>query len=172
MELKELTNVVEGLLFLSPQPIKPDDVAKNLKVDKKLVRDALDLLGERYAESGVELSEVAGGFEIVTRAEYSEHLKRFFGEMDRTRLSRAALESLAIVAYRQPITRGEVEAIRGVNSSGVLQSLLEKELVKISGKSDAPGKPFLFSTTPEFLKLLGLKDLKELPAAETFDKKV
>ncbi|MFH1537675.1 MAG: SMC-Scp complex subunit ScpB [bacterium] len=172
MELNELANVLEGLLFLSPRPVKADDVTEHLGADAEHVGDAFRLLAERREGTGLELKEVAGGFELVTRAEGVEHLKKFFSNLEKTRLSRAALETVAVVAYRQPITRGEIEAIRGVNSSGVLQSLLEKELIRISGRSDAPGRPFRFSTTPAFLRLLGLKNLTELPAVETFDKKV
>lgn len=172
MEPTKLANVLEGLLFLSPQPVKVDDVVEHLEVEAAEVLDAFRLVGERCDERGLELAEVAGGFELVTRGEYVEHLKKFFSSLEKTRLSRAALETLAAVAYRQPVTRGEIEAIRGVNSSGVLQSLLEKELLRIAGRSDAPGRPFLFATTPGFLKLLGLRDLSELPAVETFDKTV
>ncbi|MEW6203434.1 MAG: SMC-Scp complex subunit ScpB [bacterium] len=172
LTLPELSKILEGVLFLSPKPVSADDIAVNLGENKERVKEAFALLGERYADSGLELMEVAGGYELATRKEYIDHLKIFFSNLDKTRLSRAALETAAIIAYKQPITRAEIESIRGVNSSGVIHSLLEKNLVRITGKAEAAGRPYLFVTTPDFLRLLGINDISELPAVDSLEKKI
>ncbi|MEW5945891.1 MAG: SMC-Scp complex subunit ScpB [bacterium] len=172
LELPTLTRVLEAILFLSPGPVTAPDAAACLGESEERVLEALRLLAERYSDAGLELQRVAGGYELVTRPEYVQHLKKYFSTLEKERLSRASLETLAIIAYRQPVTRAEIEAIRGVNSSGVLYSLLDKNLVRISGKSDKPGKPFLFSTTPEFLRFLGLNDLADLPPVESLQRRL
>jgi segregation and condensation protein B len=148
------------------------DIATHLDVDSGLVRAAVESLKERCAESGLELRNVAGGIELTTRKEYVEHLRAFFGELDKTRLSRAALETLAIIAYKQPVSRSEIEELRGVNSSGAIHSLLDKGLVRISDRGESVGRPFLFSTAQDFLRYLGLERLEDLPPLEVFEKKV
>lgn len=171
LDLNETVNVIQGILFLSPLPVSRKDLTDNLKVDSALVEQAIIELAKRLEGGGLELIKVAGGYELVTRKEYSEHLRAFFGKLDSTKLSRAALETLAIITYQQPVTRNEIESVRGVNSSGVLKSLIDKGLVKITGKSDAVGRPFLFSTTEDFLRYLGIDSLDELPELESFEKK-
>lgn len=172
LTVKEIANVIEGILFLSPKPVGKEDIAKHLRVEMPLVDEAIGILRDRHAGGGLEVYKTAGGYELVTRKEYVERHRAFFGEMDRTRLSRAALETLAIVAYKQPVTRAEIETIRGVNSTGTVRSLLDKGLIKISGKSETLGRAFLFSTTPEFLTYLGMQRIEDLPPFESFEKKV
>ncbi|HOC93670.1 MAG TPA: SMC-Scp complex subunit ScpB [bacterium] len=172
LTIDEITNVIEGILFLSPTPVKIDDIAEHLNVDASLVGEAMERLRARSEGGGLEVLKTAGGWEMATRSEYVEHLRAFFGGLDRSRLSRASLETMAIIAYQQPVTRGAIEALRGVNSAGTIKSLLDKGLIRISGREDAPGRPFLFSTTPDFLSYLGLDKLADLPPLETYDSKV
>ncbi len=172
LTVAETANIVEGILFLSPRPVRVEDVVEHIKAPMPIVLEAIALIEKRYSESGLELRQAGGGYEIVTRKEYSEHLRVFFGEMDKTKLSRAALETLAIIAYKQPVTRADIEAVRGVNSSGSIKSLMEKGLVRISEKGDTAGRPFLFSTTQDFLIFLGINNLDDLPPIDSFDKKV
>ena len=172
LTVQEVANVMEGILFRSPRPIQLADMAEHLKIDAGLLHEAVEKLKERYADSGLELCSAAGGVELATRKEYVEQLRAFFGELDRTKLSRAALETLAIVAYKQPVSRADIEMLRGVNSSGALRSLLDKDLIRISERGESVGRPFMFSTTPDFLRYLGLERLEDLPPLESFDKKV
>ncbi len=168
----EIQNIIEGIMFLSPRPVSPADIATHLDVDPGLVREAVEKLRERYQETGLELRNVAGGLELTTRKEYVEHLRAFFGELDKTRLSRAALETLAIIAYKQPVSRSDIEELRGVNSSGAIHSLLDKGLVRISERGESVGRPFMFSTAPDFLRYLGINRLEDLPPLDVFEKKV
>ncbi len=124
---------------------------------------------ESSSDRGIFVERVAGGFRLVTRAELNGYLRKFFEVTGRTRLSLAALETLAIVAYRQPITGPEIQSLRGVSSSGVLKTLLERRLVKISGRKKVVGKPFLYRTTREFLMHFGLESLEDLPPLEDFE---
>jgi segregation and condensation protein B len=172
LTVKEIANVIEGILFLSPKPVGKEDISKHLHVEMPLVDEAFSILRGRHSGGGLEVYKTSGGYELVTRKEYVEHHRAFFGEMDKSRLSRAALETLAVVAYKQPVTRSEIETIRGVNSTGTVRSLLDKGLIKISGKSENLGRAFLFSTTPEFLTYLGMQRIEDLPPFESFEKKV
>ena len=172
LTMQEIANIVEGILFLSPRPVMMADIAANLDVDPGILREAMERLRERYADCGLEICNVAGGFELATRREHVEHLRAFFGELDKTKLSRASLETMAIIAYKQPVARAEIEDLRGVNSSGAIHSLLDKNLIKISERGDTVGRPFLYSTTPDFLRYLGLEKLEDLPPLESFEKKV
>ncbi len=154
---------VECLLFVSPTPLTAREMALALEVDEALVEEAArQLAGRDPAESGLMVREVAGGFQMATRPEYAVAVARFVGKRAQ-KLSRAALECLAIIAYNQPCTLPEVDAIRGVDSSGVAKSLLEKGLIRELGRKDAPGRPVLYGTTEEFLVYFGLKSLDELP---------
>jgi segregation and condensation protein B len=172
LTVKEIANVVEGILFLSPRPVSLEDISTHLRVDPSLVGEAINILSDRHSHGGLELIRSAGGFELATRKEYVEHHRAFFGEMDKTKLSRAAMETLAIIAYKQPIARADIEIIRGVNSTGTVRSLLDKGLIRIGGKSESVGRAFLFSTTPEFLHYLGIQKLEDLPPFESFERKV
>jgi len=162
-------DVVEALLFASDAPLEPERVREVL--DLESVDEATSLLGElgrRYdAEArGLAIMEVGGGFRMVTRPELAPWLVRLARSRTRVRLSRPALETLAIVAYKQPVSRPEIDAVRGVNSEGVLDNLLERRLVRIAGRKEAPGRPFIYETTREFLVAFGLRDLGDLPKVE------
>src|SRR5262245_50609366 len=163
-----LRAAVEALLFSSDQPLSLSLLAEALETPPDRVAEALRALGEHYrtGESGVELREMAGGWIVTTTHEHHEWVTRMLRGKRRMRLSRAALETLAIIAYKQPVTKSEVEAIRGVDSSGTLATLLERGLVTIKGRSTVVGRPLLYGSTPEFLNYFGLKDLAELPRPE------
>jgi len=163
-----LSAAVEALLFSSDQPLTLSLMSESLEVPPERVAEALAELGSTYASrgAGVELREIAGGYLLVTTVEQSEWVGRLLRGKRRMRLSRPALETMAIIAYKQPVTKSEVEAIRGVDSSAVLATLLERNLVTIRGRSKVVGRPLLYGTTQEFLDYFGLKDLSELPRPE------
>jgi segregation and condensation protein B len=167
--MPEPIDVVEALLFASDAPLEAERIREVL--DLESVDDARALVAElraRYdAENrSLQISEVGGGYRMATRPELAPWLLRLARAKTRVRLSRPALETLAIIAYRQPVSRPEVDAVRGVNSEGVLDNLLERRLVRIAGRKEAPGRPFLYETTREFLVAFGLRDLGELPSVE------
>src|SRR5690606_3855226 len=163
-----LVGIVEALVFASPEPITLRQLVKLLDDEtKEDVAAALEELKRRYERSGgLQLVEVANGYQIVTRPELHEWVRRLFHERTTQKLSVQALETLAVIAYKQPITAAEIAEIRGVNTSGVIGTLLERGLVKISGRKQVVGRPFLYSTTREFLDRFGLKDLADLPKVE------
>ena len=164
----KLQSAIEALLFSSDQPLPVTLLCEALETGPEEVSEALHRLGEEYAAraAGVELREIAGGWMLVTTSEQAEWVGRMLRGKRKMRLSRAALESMAIIAYKQPVTKSEVEAIRGVDSSAVLATLLERNLVTIRGRSKVVGRPLLYGTTQEFLEYFGLKDLSELPRPE------
>jgi len=166
---QNLKALVEGIVFASVHPLKAEQIAEVIEHDVKLVRKALKELVDEYVEldRGFSLFEVAEGYQFRTREEFAEALRRF-NKSKPFRFSRAALETLAIIAYRQPITRGEIEYLRGVDSGGVLKTLLEKHLLRILGKKDVPGRPILYGTSKGFLELFGLRDLTGLPTLKEF----
>jgi segregation and condensation protein B len=163
-----LVGIVEALVFASPDPITLKQLCKLLDTEpKEEVVAALADLARRYAHSGgLQFVEVAGGYQIVTRPELHEWVRRLFHERTSHKLSVQALETLAVIAYKQPITAMEVTEIRGVNTTGVVGTLLERGLVKITGRKQVVGRPFLYGTTREFLDRFGLKDLTDLPKIE------
>ena len=168
MPSAELRAVVEALIFASPEPITPKTLYKLLANESKDDVSAAvnDLRLEYLSRPGLQMVEVAGGYQITTRAELHEWVRRLFHERSTQKLSVAALESLAVIAYRQPVTALEVTEIRGVNASGVLSTLLERNLIKIVGRKNVVGRPFMYGTTKEFLIRFGLKDLGDLPRIE------
>ncbi len=163
-----LLPALEALLFSSDQPLTLALLAESLDAEPAAVEAGLAELGEAYAArgAGVELREIAGGWMLVTTAAQSEWVGRMLRGKRKMRLSRPALETMAIIAYKQPVTKSEIEAIRGVDSTAVLATLLERNLVTIRGRSKVVGRPLLYGTTPEFLDYFGLKDLTELPRPE------
>jgi segregation and condensation protein B len=171
MEDYELKSILESLLFVSIEPLTLDQLDRVLGLqdqgpaDRGRVLAALQRLQEEYREMGrgLQLVEVAGGYQTTTRPENAPWIKQLHAVRTASRLSRPALETLAIVTYRQPVTTPEIEAIRGVDCSGVLKTLLERRLIKIVGRKEAVGKPMLYGTTQEFLQHFGLRDLSELP---------
>src|SRR6185295_1251426 len=164
----ELKAIVEAMIFASPEPLTPKALTKLLDNEpKEDVLAALEELKTDYERpGGLQLVEVAGGFQIVTRPDLNEWVRRLFHERSSQTLSAQALESLAVIAYRQPITALEITEIRGVSASGVLNTLLERHLIKIVGRKQVVGGPFMYATTKEFLIRFGLKDLTDLPKVE------
>ena len=157
--------VIEALIFASESPLPLEKICAVLDgVDKTEVKDALDKLIAAYEErqSGISIQEVAGGFQFRTRPELALWIKKLKGTKPGS-LSPAALETLAIVAYRQPIVKAEIETVRGVDVSAPLKGLLEKKLIRIMGRKDAPGKPIIYGTTKKFLEVFNLKELTDLP---------
>jgi segregation and condensation protein B len=165
---RELKSILEALIFASPEPLTPSGIIKLLASEpREEVEAALAALREDYASrGGLQLVEIASGFQIVTRPELHEWVSRLFRDRASQRLTVQALEALAVVAYKQPITAVEVSEIRGVNTSGVMTTLLERHLIRIVGRKQVVGRPFLYATTKEFLIRFGLKDLGELPKVE------
>ena len=163
------TSVVEAVLFASDEPLTAAEIARaDQTLDEERVESALAALKTAYAESGraFEIREVAGGVQIATRPEFAPYLERFDTVAKPTRLSGPALEVLAIAAYRQPISRIEIEYVRGVNSSGVIRTLLDRELICIAGRGDGVGRPVLYGTTRRFLQHFGFGSLDDLPRPE------
>jgi len=167
---ERLKAILESLLFAAGEPVSLNRLAAVLdSVPKEQIRDALIALGSQYAQGGrgLTVEEVAGGYQLRTRKEFAPQIRKLLAGKP-PRLSRSLLETLAIVAYRQPVTRPEIEQVRGVDCGGVLETLLERRLIKIAGRKEAPGRPMLYATTPEFLEVFGLKDLDSLPDLKEF----
>ena len=164
----EVRATVEALIFASPEPITPKRLCRLLSEEpKEDVLAAIESLKADYENRpGLQMVEVAGGYQIVTRPELNDWVRRLFHEQSASRLTVAGLETLAVIAYKQPITALEIGEIRGVNTSGVLSTLLERHLIKIAGRKNVVGRPFVYATTKEFLIRFGLKDLGDLPKIE------
>ena len=165
----ELKAILEALIFASPDPMTPKAMCKLLDTEpKEDVIAALAELKQDYEQrpGGLQLVEVAGGYQIVTRSDLHEWVRRLFHERTTQKLTVQALETLAVIAYREPITAAEITDVRGVNTSGVLNTLLERHLIKIVGRKQVVGRPFLYATTKEFLIRFGLNDLTDLPRVE------
>jgi segregation and condensation protein B len=167
----EVRAVLEALVFASPHPVTPREIAQVMGgVPRESWLAALEELKADYArdDRGLQLVEVAGGWQITTRPEYNDWVRELLDPKSPTRLSIQALETLAVIAYKQPVTLPEVIELRGVKSGGVLKTLLEKRLIRITGRKPVVGRPMLYGTTKEFLLHFGLKDLSELPRIEEF----
>ncbi|HEY6616857.1 MAG TPA: SMC-Scp complex subunit ScpB [Vicinamibacterales bacterium] len=164
----EVKAVVEALIFASPDPMTPKMLFKLLAEEpREDVLAAIEALKADYENRpGLQMVEVAGGYQIVTRPDLHEWVRRLFHERSSSKLTVQGLETLAVIAYKQPITALEITEIRGVNTSGVLSTLLERHLIKIVGRKNVVGRPFLYATTKEFLIRFGLKDLHDLPKIE------
>lgn len=167
---KKVRAIVEALLFVSPAPLSLMRISTIVEETRERVQSVLDALQEEYTQSehGLQVVEVAGGYQLTTRPEISLWLKRLDQKRQNTFLSKPSLEVLAIIAYRQPITRSGIEAVRGVDCCGVLKTLLERRLIKIVGRAEGVGRPILYGTAPEFLQHFGLKALSELPSLAEF----
>jgi segregation and condensation protein B len=170
MEANELRAALEAILFLSSDPTRVDDLAESLGESKDDVQSQLEEIKRRFDEyiGGFTLEQAAGGWRLTTRAEHDGVLKKYFAKKGENRLSIAALETLAIVAYRQPITAPEVSEIRGVNATGVIRTLLERRMIRVAGRKNVVGSPFLYRTTKDFLVHFGLNDIRDLPRLEEF----
>jgi len=158
-----ITSFIESLLFVADEPVALSDLARTLDVSTREVRDAVARLCEAYASRGLRIQRVNGQVQMVTAPETAPAIERFLGLELSGKLSQAAMETLAIIAYRQPITRPEVDAIRGVSSDGVLRTLLARGLIEDVGRLDTVGRPILYGTTFAFLQHFGLETLDELP---------
>jgi len=166
-----LRGIIEALLFVSEKPVMLEQIKEVIgTVDIQEIRQLMNALHHEYTErkSGMSILEIAGGYQMLTNAEYAIYVKRFYHSRHKEKLSKPALETLAIIAYKQPVARLDVELIRGVNSDGVIDHLLEKGLIKITGRKDVPGRPYIYGTTKEFLEYFGLKSLADLPKLEDF----
>lgn len=173
MSENNLKSVIEALLFVSEKPLTIERIKNVLdNLDSAQIRALIEELKSEYekSERGLRIFEVAGGFQIITAPSFAPFLKKFFKERHTEKLSKPALETLAIIAYKQPLTRLEIELLRNVNVDGVMKSLLEKNLIRISGRKKAPGRPIVYGTTRQFLEYFGLKSLEELPKMEEFSK--
>jgi segregation and condensation protein B len=164
----ELKAIIEALVFASPEPLPPKALFRLLDSEprEEVERALASLKADYRPERGLQMVEIAGGLQIVTRTDLHEWVRRLFHERKTTKLSVQALETLAVVAYRQPVTAAEIAEIRGVNTAGVLGTLMERKLVKIAGRKPVVGRPFLYATTREFLMRFGLNDLSDLPKVE------
>src|SRR5689334_15921594 len=167
--MPEPIDVVEALLFASDTPVEPERIQEVLDLESAAAaREIVEGLRARLDAEGraLQVMEVGGGFRLVTRPDVAPWLVKLARSRTRSRLSRPALETLAIIGYRQPVSRPEVDAIRGVNSEAVLDNLLERRMIRIAGRKESPGRPFLYETTREFLVAFGLRDLGDLPKVE------
>jgi len=171
MEREDIKSIIESLLFVADGPLTIQRLGEVLEgVGKADLRSTLDELQAELANNrrGVRLVEVAGGYQLRTPKVNADWIKKFLGGRP-ARMGRATLETLAIIAYRQPITRAEIEAIRGVDVDGVINTLLDRSLIRAVARKDVPGRPFLYGTTPEFLQLFNLKDLTHLPTLKEME---
>jgi len=170
MEDRKIRSILEALLFISGQPLNIDTLKDILEIDRARLEGLLRDMVSDYSlnNSGILIVEVAGGFQMVTNPACAPWVKKLLATVIPTRLSHQSLETLSIIAYKQPITKAEIETIRGVNSDGVIRTLIERRLIKILGRKEAPGRPLMYGTTKEFLHCFGLKDLSELPTLGEF----
>jgi segregation and condensation protein B len=166
----ERAAVIEALIFVSEDPLSAKTIADVLKEDKEVVNQTLATLAEAFngRSGGLQLREVAGGWQFATRAEYHEHVRAFLKTRPSAKLSIASLETLAVIAYRQPVTVPEILEIRSVQSPSAIKTLLDKKLIVAKGRKETVGRPMMYGTSKEFLLQFGLKDLSELPSVEDF----
>ncbi len=170
VEHNELKAIIENLLLAADQPVTLEHLRQTFVngTDKSQLGKVLKELMEDYKTKNIQIVEVADGYQLCTRQEYSDWIRKFL-KMDRTfRLSQASLDTLSIIAYKQPLTRAEIDGIRGVDSGGVLRTLLEKKIICPAGRKDVPGRPFMYRTTRKFLDYFGLRELNDLPTLEDF----
>lgn len=171
MEKIEIKNILEALFFITDRPMSLQKIKEIL--NDHAVEGLKDIIFEiqqdyQNRNGALHLNEVAGGFQLATRPEYGEWVKKLYKDRITYRLTKSSLETLSIIAYKQPVTRAEIEVIRGVDVSGVLEKLLERKLIRICGRKEVIGRPILYGTTPEFLKFFGLKNLAEIPDLDEF----
>lgn len=166
----ERAAVIEALIFVSDEPLSVKTIAEVLKEDKEAIGEAVNTLAEEFngRNGGLQLREVAGGWQFATRPEYHEHVRAFLKTRPSAKLTIASLETLAVIAYRQPVTVPEILEIRGVQSPSSIKTLLDKKLIVAKGRKETVGRPMMYGTSKEFLLQFGLKDLSELPSVEDF----
>ncbi len=163
--------IIEAILFVSSEPISEKRLKEFLLISEKEIEEIISLLNEEYEKTNrvFRIRKIAKGYQLFTLPEYSDYLTKFYADKKKKRLSPTALEVLAIIAYHQPITKQEIEKIRGVDSTYILNILLEKKLIKIEGRAKKPGAPFLYGLTKEFLKYFGLNSFEDLPKKEEIE---
>ena len=168
MGINEVESIIEGLLFAAGDRLPLEKIAEIIEVDKKTTKSILNnmILNFQNSKRGVTIREINNGYQMCTKSEYHEYIKKLYQPRQKQGLSQAAFETLAIIAYNQPITKAKIEKIRGVSSGSGVARLIEKNLVKEAGRMDAPGKPILYETTEEFLRSFGFKSLADLPRLE------
>jgi segregation and condensation protein B len=168
---EDFKKIVENLLFITERPLSLAKLSQTAEINNlEQTREIVSAIQREYAQTGraVQIVELGGGFQMATKPEYGRWVRKLFNERTAAKLSPAAMETLAIIAYKQPVTKAEVEVIRGVDITAPLEKLLERGLVRIAGKKDAPGRPMVFATTEEFLRLFGLNKVSELPEMQTY----
>ena len=170
MQDREVKSIIESILFIAGEPLTIDALKDIVELDRPEIERLINDLISEYSlkNSGLFIVEVAGGVQMVTNPASAPWIKKLLATAVPTRLSQQSLETLAIIAYKQPIIKAEIEAIRGVNSDGVVKTLLERRLIKILGRKEVPGRPLMYCTTKEFLQSFGFKDLSELPTLKEF----
>lgn len=170
MKESQARGIIEALLFVSNAPLTLAALKKLLQMPENKLEELINKLIHDYRATnrGIRIVEIAGGYQMVTNPDYVDWVKRLTVRPSAHRLSHKALETLAIIAYKQPVTRVEIDTIRGVNSDGAVRTLLERKFVKIIGRKDVPGRPLLYGTTGEFLRYFGVKSLKDLPTIKDF----
>lgn len=169
--IAEIVSIVEALVFVADEPITVKTLADVLEEDKETIEAAVEELKQEYEErmSGLQLREIAGGWQISTRTEYHEEVRKYLKTRPNAKLSLAALETLAVIAYKQPVTVPEILEIRGVQSASAIKTLLDKKLITAKGRKETVGRPMMYGTSKDFLLQFGLKDLSELPSIEDFE---
>ncbi|MBD3272478.1 MAG: SMC-Scp complex subunit ScpB [Elusimicrobia bacterium] len=166
MERQEIKNILESLFFITDNPLSLNKLTTIIpEATKVVLAELIAELRHDYEtkNSGLYLAEIAGGFQLASRPQYAEWVKKLYKDRITYRMTKSALETLSIIAYKQPVTRAEIETVRGVDVSGVLETLLERRLIKICGRKEVIGRPILYGTTHEFLKFFGLNDLSDIP---------
>jgi segregation and condensation protein B len=166
----ELKSITEALIFVAEEPISAKFIAEVIEVAREAVEEAIEKLAQEYGSriGGLQLREIAGGWQIATRAEHHEHIRAYLRSKPSAKLSLASLETLAVIAYKQPVTVPEILEIRGVQSPSAIKTLLDKRLIVAKGRKETVGRPMMYGTSKEFLIHFGLKDLSELPSIEDF----
>lgn len=169
----KLKSAIEAMLFVSGEPISDREIINNLEVETRLVHSVIKEMIQEYEmdNRGIRLIEINGGYQLVTKEENSDYIQKLLKKNRKHSLSQASIESLAIIAYKQPITRIDIDEIRGVKSESALQRLVERSLIREVGRLEVPGRPILYGTTDEFLRQFGLKTIKELPSIDLYEEK-
>lgn len=171
MDIKEMESIIEGLLFAAGDALPVEKLSEILEIDKKTLKLILSnmIINFQNSKRGIMIREIDNAYQLCTRLEHNEYMKKLFEPRQRQGLSQAAFETLAIIAYNKPITKAKIEQIRGVNSDSAITRLQERNLIREAGRMDTPGKPMLFETTDEFLRSFGFRSLKDLPILEMND---
>lgn len=173
MDTSQAKSIIEAVIFAANEPVSVEQLARLLdELDGDTVAQLIYELQKEYDSTGrsFQIVEIANGFQICTRNQYADWIRKFYTTELSSRLTVSALEALAIIAYKQPVTRAEVEEVRGVNSDSVIRTLMERNLVKVIGRKQAPGRPMIHGTTTDFLMHFGLRDLSELPSVDEIEK--